>query len=156
MQTFLPYASYIESAGVLDNRRLNKQITECMQILMALTGQTTAWYNHDVTRMWKGYELSLAEYGFDCYVEWQKRLHNGLRGGVSKHNAGKWIEKFIATEVWVNNTFYQYPHWLGNEQIHSAYRAVLLAKKPAWYARYNWQEEPAIMINGRWPYVYPV
>lgn len=45
MQTFLPYGSYTESARCLDNRRLNKQRSECKQILNALRQGPTCPYN---------------------------------------------------------------------------------------------------------------
>ena len=38
MQTFLPYASFEESAKVLDRQRLGKQRVECLQIFNALAG----------------------------------------------------------------------------------------------------------------------
>lgn len=60
MQTFLPYPSFTLSAICLDNKRLNKQILECDQILNALApGSTSGWRNHPAVKMWRGYEPAL-------------------------------------------------------------------------------------------------
>ena len=58
MQTFLPYPSKRESLDALDNKRLNKQILECYQILNILTGnsKSNAWRNHPAVLMWEGAE----------------------------------------------------------------------------------------------------
>ena len=52
MQTFLPYRSFSFSAGILDSRRLNKQIVEAYQII---TGRVPN-KNHPACLMWKGHE----------------------------------------------------------------------------------------------------
>ena len=54
MQVFI-IGSPIETARVLDKRRLNKQIIECHQILDALNG-AKAWSNHPVVLQYRGYE----------------------------------------------------------------------------------------------------
>ena len=63
MQIFLPYKNVFETAKCLDNRRLNKQITECNQILDAIDG-AKAWCNHPITKMYKGkcFRKALKEY----------------------------------------------------------------------------------------------
>lgn len=52
MQVFVPYSSPIKVAKCLDKRRLNKQIIECRQILKAINGETNAWKNHPVVKMY--------------------------------------------------------------------------------------------------------
>ena len=37
MQTFLPYPDFVQTAGVLDARRLGKQRVETIQVMRALT-----------------------------------------------------------------------------------------------------------------------
>jgi hypothetical protein len=61
MQTFLPYASFSESAKALDYKRLGKQRVECRQILRALE-HGGGWANHPATRLWRGYETALKAY----------------------------------------------------------------------------------------------
>lgn len=33
----------------------------------------TAWYNHPIVQMWKGYELALLEYGLRISQEWKDK-----------------------------------------------------------------------------------
>lgn len=51
MQVFI-VGTPLETAQVLDKRRLNKQIIECQQILDALNGKK-AWSNHPCTLQYK-------------------------------------------------------------------------------------------------------
>ena len=60
MQVFI-VGSPLETAKVLDKRRLNKQIIECQQILDALNGKK-AWSNHPCTLQYRGYEKWLIPY----------------------------------------------------------------------------------------------
>lgn len=53
----------METAMVLDKKRLNKQIIECQQMLDALNGKTKAWANHPCTLQYHGYERWLL-----CYM----------------------------------------------------------------------------------------
>lgn len=52
MQIFI-IGSPIETADVLDRRRLNKQIIECRQILAAIEGRSKAWANHPCVLMYR-------------------------------------------------------------------------------------------------------
>ena len=61
MQVFI-IGSPLETAMVLDKKRLNKQIIECKQILKALKGETKAWANHPCTIQYRGYEFWLRCY----------------------------------------------------------------------------------------------
>lgn len=65
MQVFIPYPEPIEVAKCLDKRRLNKQIIEGHQILAAAKGETHAWVNHPVTKMYKNHTEWLKFY-IDC------------------------------------------------------------------------------------------
>ena len=64
MQTFLPHADFDMSAQALDNKRLNKQVLECYQILKVLSNPDprAGWRNHPAVKMWRGYEGSLWDY----------------------------------------------------------------------------------------------
>ncbi len=61
MQVFIVDSPYI-TAGALDKKRLNKQIIECRQILAAINGETKAWANHPVTKMYSQHVPWLALY----------------------------------------------------------------------------------------------
>lgn len=148
MQTFLPYADFIKSSRVLDNKRLGKQRVECKQILLALgipIGQNTpgksSWKNHPAVRMWRGYEPALLVYAFSMCYTWK------TRGFVD--NLG--IEFMAAfTRAPVPATKIIRPEWLGQEQIHASHRSNLLRKDKEFYGKFGW-EEPDDM-----PYVWPV
>ncbi|CAB5220198.1 hypothetical protein UFOVP235_1, partial [uncultured Caudovirales phage] len=77
MQTFMPYETFATSAKVLDNKRLNKQITEARQIMRALArkrlGIKAGWQNHPAVRMWEGHMLALQRYHNICVREWWER-----------------------------------------------------------------------------------
>lgn len=140
MQTFLPYADFIETARCLDDKRLGKQRVEAKQILQALnnrrklsagwvppisakTGKPKrpGWVNHPATLMWEGYEDALCEYMNAMIAEWIRR---------GKNNTMK--------RVYLDNVSVVYPPWLGDESFHRSHQSNLLAKEPKFYSGYNW------------------
>jgi len=151
MQTFLPYPSFSQSAYCLDNRRLNKQITETLQIYKALTVPGYGWQYHPAVKMWRGCERALLWYGHACYAQWKHRYMRRQRSGVLEHKSGDEIDlRILDVETIV------YPPWLGDEAFHASHRAALLYKLPEWYSRFGWIETPAVPDKkGRLPYVWP-
>ena len=147
MQTFLPYADFAKSAACLDNKRLNKQIVECKQILMALNGETQAWKNHPAVLMWKSCEGGLWEYAVDCLGEYRNRTKD-------LHSLHIWTLGY-----WMKVGDIVYPKWLCYEPFHSMHRAVLLDKDPEWYGKFGWTEEPAVKVKNQgrmsYPYIWP-
>lgn len=145
MQTFLPYPDFRESAKALDYRRLGKQRVECKQLLAALGREVTpegsligrpkahSWSNHPATKMWRGYELALAEYQADMIREWLTRGYQNTMSRV-----------LIPDEVNL-----EYPPWLGGEAFHASHRSNLLRKNPAHYGQFGWTESPDL------EYVWP-
>ena len=71
MQVFVPYPSPFDVAKCLDNRRLRKQIIECDQILAAINGDSKAWFNHPVVKMYSNHPIWLYHYRevLSCYLE---------------------------------------------------------------------------------------
>jgi len=69
MQVFVPYPNPIQCAAALDFRRLNKQIFECKQIIKAIRGESTAWKNHPVVKMYRDhvYWLECYQHCLECY-----------------------------------------------------------------------------------------
>jgi len=142
MQTFLPYADFERSAIALDNKRLQKQIVECKQILMTICGSSNGWRNHPAIRQWIGFDGALAEYAIECCDEHIKR---GYRTGLRP-----WF-----MDIWQNKPI-EYPPWLGYEPFHSMHRSVLLAKNYDWYWQFGWSEQPAVKNEkGSYPYLWP-
>lgn len=132
MQTFLPFADFVHTALVLDNKRLGKQRVECVQIINALEGRSTGWRNHPAARMWADHVNALKQYYNVMCGEWI------LRG--FKHNMA----------------FYPYdpkpdmPPWFGNDAFHASHRSNLLRKDPSHYGLFGWTETPDL------PYLWPV
>lgn len=140
MQTFLPVPDFEQSLRFLDNRRLGKQRVEAMQILLCNLGRTPlGWTNHPATRMWKGYEQALASYGLWACDLW--------KGKGFADSCAKTFEDHLATcPDWDDS---RYPPWFGDPAFHASHRAALLAKEPAHYRQFGWEEEPKI------EYVWP-
>lgn len=146
MQTFLPYPSFVQSAKVLDYRRLGKQRLECKQILAALDCQIlrgelqrvrepvrSGWTHHPAVLMWRGYEKSLAMYATVMIMEWMGRGYNNTQ------------EKLRIGPDWSQLD----PPWLGDESFHASHRSNLLRKDPTWYGKFGWIEPDNL------PYVWP-
>lgn len=134
MQTFLPYPNYQASAECLDTKRLGKQRVECKQIYNALV-RKTGWSNHPAVRMWRGYEISLCNYGRLVCLVW---IGRGYRDTLYDF----FLEKYIQGEE-------KCPDWLGDVPFHASHRAALLAKDYEWYKQFGWTENPD--INYVWP-----
>jgi len=140
MQTFLPSKDFKESAKILDNKRLGKQRVEVYQILRAMTGKTKGWTNHPATKMWRGYQTSLAMYGWYMCEEWKYR---GFNDTLTEK-----IVKFIDAHD-LKRGQYDDPPWLGDPDFHAAHRSNLLRKDAKFYKKYKWKEPNDL------PYVWP-
>lgn len=133
MQTFLPLPSFDESAMVLDPSRLGNQAYR--EGLTLLRG---GWKNHPASKMWIGYQRSLAEYILACFRELSKR------GRDYPHH----VQEVLRTmENLPNNGN---PPWLGLEKFHASHRANLIRKNPEWYGKFGWKESPDL------PYFWPI
>lgn len=76
MQTFLPFESFAQSASVLDSARLNKQISECTQILRAALGLQRGYANHPCVIQWKPCLGALLQYQHAMHTEWRSRFNH--------------------------------------------------------------------------------
>lgn len=137
MQTFLPEASFVLTAQVLDRQRLGKQRVESWQILRALRGETKGWTTHPATLMWSGYEAALILYSIAICEEW-----------ISRGYKDTMLPRFEAALADLGD-FAVLPPWLGDEAFHASHRSNLLRKDHAFYARYGWSEPDDL------PYVWP-
>lgn len=100
MQTFMPADTFHGCAMLLDKPRLNKQITECKQLINALTGESAGYANHPATLMWKDNVEALKHYGRVMLTEWR------LRGGKGHDKTN-----FDSTGDYLK------PWWWGDESI---------------------------------------
>jgi hypothetical protein len=129
MQTFLPFASFDESARVLDGPRLGKQRVETLQILRALVVPTYGWQRHPAVGMWRGHVPALAAYGMAMVREW---THRGYADGVGEQllefapDAARRPQPWLARQGLL-------PAWVGDERVHESHRSKLIAKEPEFY-----------------------
>jgi hypothetical protein len=143
VQTFLPYASFAETARVLDPRRLGKQRVETLQILRAITIPTYGWQHHPAVAMWRGHVAALAAYGVEVSREWIRRGHpDTCEAQIAEFADGREQEELAAAGL--------LPGWLGDEAFHRAHRSSLLRKDPAWYGPVFGD------VPDDLPYVWPV
>jgi hypothetical protein len=136
MQTFLPYASFLESAKVLDRQRLGKQRVETYQILRTLTGVSSGWQQHPAVKMWRGYDQALADYGATVCIEW---LGRGYKDSLLPH--------FIDHMSGANSC--EMPEWFGENGFHISHRSNLVRKLPDHYRQF-FPEVPDDL-----PYIWP-
>lgn len=149
MQTFLPYASFAESARVLDDRRLGKQRVEALQILRALTREKYGWQHHPAVLMWRGHEEALASYGLTVCAEWVARGHGDTCAatiGADLVAAGLRAAPRSQEQLAAAGAL---PGWLGNDAVHASHRSALLRKNPEHY-RMRFTDVPDDL-----PYVWP-
>jgi len=147
MQTFLPLESFEETARVLDGRRLNNQVNECMVILRTCLGLSDGWANHPAVKMWRGYESALAHYTVYIVEECYKRWQNDKVYGKRLCNLDDIMDGY--THTWILGIGCKMPPWLGNKNFHRSHRQALLAKNTEWYRQF-WPEEEA-KIEYVWP-----
>ena len=137
MQTFLPYQNYRASAQCLDHRRLGKQRVETWQIYRALIGETKGWVNHPATKMWRGFEWQLLEYGIACCDVWiQRGYSDTLRDKMCSAQA----THFYCREPW----------WLTETELCLSHRSNLLRKQRDHYIKYFDVSTPDDL-----PYIWP-
>jgi len=141
MQTFLPLPNYVDTARVLDYRRLGKQRVECKQILLASKKDVGGWRNHPATLMWRGHEAELCVYGMAMCEEW-------LRRGYKDSLLPFFIQ--VHDEIVSDGRSEEPPAWLGEDDVHASHRSNLLRKDARFYGQYGWSEPDNL------PYVWPV
>ena len=143
MQTFLPYASYADSAKALDYRRLGKQRVEAWQILNVLyaesmvAGVKRGWQHHPAVRMWKGSERALCVYGIMICEEW-------IRRGYKDTMRERFVSQLQCFAGRIT------PPWFGSDDFHRAHQSNLVRKDPKFYGPLF----PSVPDN--LPYVWPI
>lgn len=129
MQTFLtdwpPLGYGLEH---LDRRRLVKQLLETRQIMAALAGVSKGWVNHPATKMWRGKEDMLYDYGLQNARELEKR-------GYQFTNNLSWLTEFYNSIAETRDTD---GDWIDIELDRMIYthRGRLYEKDPLYYAQW--------------------
>ncbi|MEU8462000.1 MSMEG_6728 family protein [Streptomyces sp. NPDC029003] len=151
MQTFLPFASFQDSAAVLDGRRLGKQRVEALQVLRGLIVPDYGWRRHPAVRMWAGYEEALVRYGLDVCRVWTAggradtcatTLVHDYRAWLPGEGGGPRTQERLAADG-------ELPPWLGEPAFHRSHRSALVRKAPDLYRR-HFPDVPDDL-----PYVWP-
>lgn len=135
IQTFLPYADFVTTAQVLDNKRLGKQRVETLQILNTLLGIRQGWANHPAVKMWRGHELLLVKYGVAVCDEWIGRGYKDTcRDKII--DLGKLIPTADLPAAFgsVREAQEREPVWLGNKELHISHQSNLIRKDPIYYS----------------------
>jgi len=132
VQTFLPYSDFFNTARILDRKRLGKQRVEAIQIMDALT-KGTGWSHHPAVKMWEGHLGRLAIYTCCMIIEWMDR---GYKDTL--------LPRATAYAFLADPASFADPIWMNIRAFHSSHRAALLAKDPAHYGQFGWQEAPKI------------
>lgn len=131
MQTFVPYADFNESAAVLDNKRLNKQLLEGRQIyqIIASGKNRGAWVNHPAVKMWRSLDNALFKYLVAIKNECVAR-------GIQTDKNWTAILSMHQNN-WYRGDNTVMPAWWGDERIHQSHRNNLYKKDPEYYAEFS-------------------
>jgi hypothetical protein len=134
MKTFLPYKSFVNTALTLDNKRLNKQILECYQILNVLSNDDphAGWRNHPAVKMWRGHEWGLYNYAMTMVDEANER---GIKTENNVRNLKNLSERMY--QYWgVDN-----PGWMDDKKVMArvttTHKANLYRKDPEFYFEFH-------------------
>jgi hypothetical protein len=149
MQTFLSEPTFKRCAQVLDNKRLNKQLLECRQILNILVNDldSASWHNHPAVLQWKEYIPALFKYtkeikeecdnrgirttkNWEVIQEFYKAYNKGPKKKVTRPY---WWYKDITNQLEFN---YKY-------RVITTHRARLYEKDSVFYKHYKKYVKPA-------------
>lgn len=125
MNTYLPYADFDKTAETLDDKRLNKQRSDVMTILKALSEPAPEdGDEHSSVKMWRGNEMALIRYGMAICLEWKIR-------GNADQTLPKIMEHRSQFEEHTDD-----PEWLGDEAFHESHQSHLLRLQPTYYRQH--------------------
>ena len=144
MQTFLPYASYVETALCLDDKRLIKQILEAVQIFKVIKNPLAkGWQNHPAVNQWRNHPGQLMRYAYTLCHEYTTRFNK-------THKYEDQIREYLKL-----NLIEGQPKFVTNSAYNDNHKAILLGKDFNYYRNWFAGIQPAIMVNGKWPYIWP-
>lgn len=134
----MPKLTFSASAYYLDNKRLNKQVAECGQILRQLDcWPNGAWAKHPAVMMWIGYDEALWVYTRACELE---RLARGMKPHAEMAKFPEYDSLDLCAVT--------LPPWWGGK-IHASHKAVLDAKtagipRPDYQHLYYWPTKDGV------------
>jgi hypothetical protein len=130
MQTFVPFDNFEDSAAVLDNKRLNKQLLEGRQIykIIASNQLKGAWVNHPAVKMWRGFDNALFDY---LRVIKDECLYRNIQ---TENNWNALTEMYEWN--WHRGDGIVMPPWWGDNKVHQSHRNNLYRKDSEYYAEF--------------------
>jgi len=132
VQTFLPFASFEQSARALDLKRLGKQRVECIQVVRGLTRADYGWRNHPAVLMWRGHEEALGRYALTCCEVWSERgFADTCAATITTDLAFHGVER-VRTQHELAEAG-GLPSWLGDPDFHRSHQSSLVRKDPGHY-----------------------
>lgn len=138
---WLPYPNFLESLQSLDDYILGRQLHESGIVLDYLVGfaREQLWTRNRWSRMWRGCESALGLYHSLAKYAWVKRGYFSQRA-VPYDYLHEYTTKTLhyARDEFVPVNEIVYPQWLGNEQLHSSHRSMLLSLNPDHYSQFGW------------------
>lgn len=143
MQIFLPYTDIINVAKCLDKRRLHKQIVECKQIIKAITGESEAWKNHPIVKMYKNNLEFVKVYLKVLEDYWElKQKNEDVDNNLGIYSSNE-RAKFLL------------PNFINNEYL-ATMKGRLYVKDPVHYADFAHYEsfghQNMYFVDGEWKY----
>lgn len=119
MQTFLISPNFSDTAKVLDNQRLNKQIIEARQIFQVVSGKSKGWASHPAVKQWMGFPIAISDYYMDMVLE--AGGNRGMNPSIDNE-----IVDFANDNA--TNPNPPYPAWITDERVHISHKSRLLFK----------------------------
>lgn len=149
MLTWLPYPDFIESVGALEIPELVSSCRDAIFILDVrhqVKPHYAVWEAHPAVRMWRGHEVSLAEYGLSAAEEIEARK---LRTPGARAKALTQLEQHMD---WATSGRYtmEKPSWFGEALFHIAHQSNLIRHSLVVYGE-KFHGVPADL-----PYYWPV
>ena len=152
MQTFLPSSDFVDSARVLDDKRLRKQCVESIQIIDTISNNRKAWRNHPAVRMWENSVGALCIYTICMCDEHSKRFGKPIRS--HKYTPVPVDMREIVEDFFFRSASADLPLWMQDSKVCTdvteSHRSNLLRKDRVWYSQFNWG------VPDDLPYVWPV
>lgn len=143
MQVFICDKNVLDIAKAMwsDQKRYNKQIVECGQILKAIIGETKAWANHPVCLMYKEHKEWL-----ECYMKCFEAYRHYMR--VDDNTSAKLIWEYEC--LFQNEEANKLTPPFIDEPMQIQHRKRLYTKAPQLYPqfeKYGTSEENWYFVN---------
>jgi Pyrimidine dimer DNA glycosylase len=136
VQTFLPFADFVQTAVVLDRQRLGSQRVEAMQLFNALTVPGHGYRHHPAAKMWHGCEEAIVRYTLTMCAEWTRRGYGDtVADKISAHALERLGIAKVRTQAQLARAR-QLPAWLGDADFHQAHQSNLMRKNPDHYREF--------------------